>query len=516
MLPATVLLADRTGVPVTQLAYAPISTVPSNTVVTKTDKVITLGIVDGNEDGIVDADDRSRDGAGIVVAGSPQDLPADKDPGMYEHSLRWYRESGDFLPDGTPVGPHEKPLWSFSGGGVGIAAPDHIDRKAQFFFAPYFTPVSATLGLYYALGDGRVKLVQTFSATPFGPSLTPAIAVPIDTYGRVSKPIGLMANGWTLSQIRGGFSMADDAASFQKVVTSEAWKSISFYVLDSNIPDNAGNAVVGKTYWVTREDFTLTEQSTFGRAGLKATVSRALVTDGNHVITPSMMPSIVDNVQHVFNYIHVDPESLLDATMHAKIWIDLTLPIGAFTIPPIPPSAPKWTTHFDLPDAERGLPLSLQLEASLSGTFSKIEGRLPTDVSVDSTGLITGTPSATGTYYFVIRCSNPDFTAYTDRAFSLYIGVRPTWVTSSTLPNTAVDTPPSFAFEASGAVSIQLAPGSVLPPGCAIDGETGAIVGAPASAGNWIFTVRAVSASPSLFSDRTFTWATDGDVYDSF
>lgn len=595
MLPATILLADRNPVPITQLPYVPPASIPSSgTVITNTggvvtlaadvsmvlqapvvqvpsgsltsdaasftklvtnsidavnvstdsitlnsknfvvnadmqvrgtletinatalkvnDKTITLGAVDANDDGIVDANDRSRDGAGIVVAGAPQHLPVDKDPSMYEHSLKWYRERGDFLPDGTPVAPHDKPLWSFSGGGVGISAPDHIDRKAEFFFAPYFTPVSATLGLYYALGDGRVKLVQTFSATPFGPSLTPSIAPEIDTYGKISKPIGLMANGWTISQMRGGFSLDDDATMFRSVVTSEAWKSISFYVLDSIIPSNTGNAEVGKTYWVTREDFTLVQQNVFGHLGLKPIVTRALVTDGNHAVAPALVPSIVQNVQHVFNWASIDPDSLLHATMHAKIWLDLSLPIVAFSVPPIPATAPKWTTNFDITDSERSVALTLQLEASSSGTFSKIDGDLPTGLSMDSTGKITGTPTVSGTYYFVIRCSNPDFTAYTDRAFSWYVGDRPIWVTASLLPVTTINTPPGFAFEAFGAIRMQLAPGSFFAPGCTIDSTTHtngstsfAITGTPALAGNYIFAVRAYSISPTLFIDKAFTW----------
>lgn len=53
------------------------------------------------------------------------------------------------------------------GGGLSVAGPDHVDREAQFFFAPHYTAASATLGLYYAVDDGRTRLVHSFAAPTF-------------------------------------------------------------------------------------------------------------------------------------------------------------------------------------------------------------------------------------------------------------------------------------------------------------------------------------------------------------
>ena len=132
------------------------------------DKPITLGAVDADEDGIDDLDDTTRDGAGIIIPGVPANLPVSKDEANYEHSLKWLVNNGDFLSNGDAVVPHQKPMWQVSGGSLGITAPDFTDRKATFFFAPYFTATIASLGLYYKLDDGRVKLVHTFSTGVFG------------------------------------------------------------------------------------------------------------------------------------------------------------------------------------------------------------------------------------------------------------------------------------------------------------------------------------------------------------
>ncbi len=139
----------------------------NETELTVQDKVITLGAVDPGEDGTVDPDDTTRSGCGLVVAGAPAYLPAGKDAALYEHSLRWVANSGDFTSAGAATAPHLRPAWQVSGGSFGIAAPDATGRRARFFLAPYFTDTVASLGLYYALDDGRVKLVHTFSTSVF-------------------------------------------------------------------------------------------------------------------------------------------------------------------------------------------------------------------------------------------------------------------------------------------------------------------------------------------------------------
>jgi len=149
------------------------------------DKTITLGAVDANEDGITDVDDTTRDGAGVVIPGPPAYLPVDKTAANYEHYLKWKVQNGDFLSNGDPVVPHQKPMWEFSGGSVGIVAPDFTDRRARFFFAPFFTSTNASLGLYYALDDGRTKLVHTFSTGAFSgpPVWVTASSLPDATNG---------------------------------------------------------------------------------------------------------------------------------------------------------------------------------------------------------------------------------------------------------------------------------------------------------------------------------------------
>ena len=129
------------------------------------DDVIQLGAIDADANGVTDANDLTRDGAGIVIPGPPVDLPVSADAAKFEHSLKWRVHGGDFNPDGTAVVPQLKPMWTFAGGAVSIASPDASSRIARFVFAPYFTASAASLGLYYAVG-ADAYLVQSFSTTP--------------------------------------------------------------------------------------------------------------------------------------------------------------------------------------------------------------------------------------------------------------------------------------------------------------------------------------------------------------
>ena len=130
------------------------------------DTTIALGAIDADGDNLVDPSDITRDGAGLVIPGTPANLPITKNATAYEHSVKWRVHDGDFTGGGIAVDPHLKPMWNFTGGGVAIACPDARDRIAKFVFAPSFTSTSASLGLYYDVGE-NAYLVQNFATTPF-------------------------------------------------------------------------------------------------------------------------------------------------------------------------------------------------------------------------------------------------------------------------------------------------------------------------------------------------------------
>jgi hypothetical protein len=135
-------------------------------VLTVKDKEIIIGVVDADGDGIDDDPlDTVRDNGGLVIAGAPANLPAAADASIYEHSLRWKLKDGDFDATEAPMAPHQKPMWTFSGGGIAISAPDLNGDAASWFMAPYFDAATqtASLGLYFQNFGNAPLLVQNFS-----------------------------------------------------------------------------------------------------------------------------------------------------------------------------------------------------------------------------------------------------------------------------------------------------------------------------------------------------------------
>ena len=91
--------------------------------------------------------------------------------------------------------------------------------------------------------------------------------------------------------------------------------------------------------------------------------------------------------------------------------------------PPPPPPPPPSVATLDLVAGEKGVAYSAQL-AAIDGTppytWSLVSGPLPAGLSLSSGGLLSGTPSATGTFGFTVRVT--DGSARTaDRALSLVI-----------------------------------------------------------------------------------------------
>ena len=120
-------------------------------------------------------------------------------------------------------------------------------------------------------------------------------------------------------------------------------------------------------------------------------------------------------------------------------------------------------------------------------------GALPAGMSINSNGLITGTPNTTGTYSFVIEASNTTQTAYsptytvsvqTETGSIFYSNLQAEFTSGSTyfssLPTVSgVGTISGNAYTVSGA----------LPTGMSVSETSGGISGTPTTAGTGTYTV---------------------------
>lgn len=168
-----------------------------------------------------------------------------------------------------------------------------------------------------------------------------------------------------------------------------------------------------------------------------------------------------------------------------------TVVIGNPTSPPnISTAAP--------PGGQTGVAYSYDVNVSVCNsivTFSVFSGSLPTGLSINSSsGLISGTPSAVGTFNGTIRATYPGG-QFDSQAFSITISLGPPQITSGT---TAASGAVGVAY---GGYTITASNGpntfgaSGLPPGLSVDPSTGAITGTPTDAAGSPYTATVTASN---------------------
>lgn len=136
-------------------------------------------------------------------------------------------------------------------------------------------------------------------------------------------------------------------------------------------------------------------------------------------------------------------------------------------------------------------------------TWNVSSGALPTGLSLSSTGVVSGTPTVAGTSNFTVRVTDA-YGVFDDQVLSIAVNATPTvTITTTSLLGATLTTAYSQTLAAMGGTSpftwsIQI---GTLPPGLALNSNTGVISGIPTAAGTYNFTVR-VSDATSAFDDQ--------------
>jgi hypothetical protein len=148
-----------------------------------------------------------------------------------------------------------------------------------------------------------------------------------------------------------------------------------------------------------------------------------------------------------------------------------------------------------------GTPYSFQLSAQGGGTqtWSLVSGSLPSGLQLSSSGLISGTPTATGDFTFSVQVS--DGTRKASQTYALTV-VQRLKIAAVTVPAGEV----SRAFKLQLAVTggkagytWSLAGGTALPAGLTLDGASGVVGGSPTVAGS--FQVKVAVTDSLGFTD---------------
>ncbi len=185
---------------------------------------------------------------------------------------------------------------------------------------------------------------------------------------------------------------------------------------------------------------------------------------------------------------------------------DSNVPCPAITVNPA-----------SLPSGTAGTQYSQTLTGSGGSApyiFSVISGALPNGLTLSAAGVLSGTPTAFGSFNFTVRASDVD-NCLGERAYTLVInppcGAGPITVNPPALPNGFVGTAYNQTLTASGGVSpysFSVSAGA-LPGGLTLS-SAGVLSGTPAAIGSFAFTVK-VTDSGGCMGTREYTVIVSGD-----
>ena len=142
-------------------------------------------------------------------------------------------------------------------------------------------------------------------------------------------------------------------------------------------------------------------------------------------------------------------------------------------------------------------------------TWEVVAGALPPGITLAATtGLISGTPTADGSFTFTVRATNAIASDEVELTMTVAaIAVAPQ-ITTATLPDGAASVAYSGQLAASGTAPITWTVSTgALPDGLALGASTGLIAGTPTADGQTTFTVTATNAAGADTQQLTLTVA---------
>ena len=233
-----------------------------------------------------------------------------------------------------------------------------------------------------------------------------------------------------------------------------------------------------------------------------APTSALLAVNATQQLTPTVAPANATNQNVTWSSSNptvatVSSAGLVTAASAGTATITVRTADGGFTDTcDITVAAPPAITTATLPSGTEGTAYNQTLTATgnIPITWDVSVGSLPAGLTLNATGVISGTPTSPDTFTFTVRATNVAGT--NTRALNIVInpaGTPPT-ITTATLPSGTVNSAYNQTLVATGDMPItwDISAGS-LPTGLTLS-PAGAITGTPTAAGTSNFTARATNA----------------------
>lgn len=171
------------------------------------------------------------------------------------------------------------------------------------------------------------------------------------------------------------------------------------------------------------------------------------------------------------------------------------------TLTVTPRQAPTFTAESPPPTAAVGLAYSYTFAAigPPVPTFAVASGALPNGLTLNqTTGVLSGTPTALGVFSFTVSARNGVPPAATTPTLTITVTqTSAPKFTNDTPSDATVETAYSYAFTANGAPApVYTVASGALPSGLTLDPVTGVVAGTPTTSGTFPFRVRAANGVP--------------------
>ncbi|MEA2166132.1 MAG: hypothetical protein QOK37_4259 [Thermoanaerobaculia bacterium] len=179
--------------------------------------------------------------------------------------------------------------------------------------------------------------------------------------------------------------------------------------------------------------------------------------------------------------------------------VSVTLTIGCQTITVTNPGVSSGTA---------GTPFSqtfTQSGANGTATFSLASGTLPSGLTLSSSGVLSGTPSQTGSFPITVKVTDSNGCTGTGPTYNLVISCQVITVTNPAVTNGTVGTAFSQTFTQSGAIgTATFTTSSTLPTGLSLS-SSGVLSGTPTQSGTFNIVVTVTDSNGCTGTGSTYT-----------
>jgi len=272
------------------------------------------------------------------------------------------------------------------------------------------------------------------------------------------------------------------------------------------VTDSAGNAATQQFVWTVKPGVAISSASPLPAATAGRAYSFTLAaTGGTPPYSWSAAGSVPPGLSLSGNTLSGTPTqpgaySLFITVNDSALGSD----VGLFSLQVLPAVA---ITTASLPNATGGIPYSQTLAATGgagSYTWSVAAGALPPGLNLSPQGALSGTPTLSGTYNFVVRATDTSG-GFALKSFNLAVGASLAITTASQLPQASLGVQYAVTFAASGGNPpyVWTIAGGQVPPGLSLS-QSGALSGTPAAAGTYTFDVRVTDQS-AAFAQKSFS-----------